>query len=269
MQTGDLQELLVEMPPHVNEEREGGDPRPLIPSTLYLLLGLPDRCHRHRSDWVRVAINGRFVQMPELEQTILAGFRQTVPRDRFPLCLVHLQVPPAQIDWNRHPAKAEIYLHHLADWRERVASAINQALRLSPINLTNTLYSQRVGTLLKTAEAEAGYGARSIQEPGAEGQGNRGAGEAGEQEDKGTPNSSLIPHPSSLIPSPLKAIAQIHNTYILAEHPAGIWLIEQHIAHERVLYEQLCDRWQLVPLEPPVILHQLSVARWSSCNAWN
>ncbi|NJN90672.1 MAG: DNA mismatch repair protein MutL, partial [Leptolyngbyaceae cyanobacterium SL_5_14] len=66
-----------------------------------------------------------------------------------------------------------------------------------------------------------------------------------------------IPNPQSH-PHPLKAIAQVHQMYILAEHPSGMWLIEQHIAHERVLYEQLCDRWQLVPLEPPVILNQLS-----------
>jgi DNA mismatch repair protein MutL len=40
-----------------------------------------------------------------------------------------------------------------------------------------------------------------------------------------------------------------------------MWLVEQHIAHERVLYEQLCDRWQLVPLEPPVILSHLTPAQ--------
>ncbi|NEP07733.1 MAG: DNA mismatch repair protein MutL, partial [Okeania sp. SIO4D6] len=56
----------------------------------------------------------------------------------------------------------------------------------------------------------------------------------------------------------LKAIAQLHNTYIVAEHPNGIWLIEQHIAHERVLYEKLCDAWEIIYLEPPIILHNLS-----------
>jgi DNA mismatch repair protein MutL len=264
VQTGDLQELTLTVPNLEHEDIERIDvftPSPLHSSTLYLLLGLPDRCHRHRPDWVRVAFNGRIVQMPELEQTILAGFRQTVPRDRFPLCFVHLQVPPEQIDWNRHPAKSEIYLHHLADWREQIASAIVQALRLSPINLADTLYSQRTGTLLKTAEAESGYGSRRIQ-------GVEGVEGAGEAEDESVQNSALSPpqsgsklQPSSLNPTPLKAIAQVHNTYILAEYPGGIWLIEQHIAHERVLYEQLCDRWQLVPLEPAVILPQLTVAQ--------
>ena len=298
VQVGDLQELKVEAERiKAKGERIKGNENALYPSSLnpypslYLLLGLPDRCHRHRPDWVRVAINGRFVAVPALEQTILAGFRQTLPRDRFPICIVHLQVPPNQIDWNRHPAKTEIYLHHLDDWREQVASAIDQALRLSPMNLASTLYSQRVGTLLKTAEAESGYGVRRIQEAEgkkqeAEKAGGRGqeaeagkvgaAGEDWEQEgtENLTQNSKLSseaaqsatqnsPHPLPLTPhaSPLKALAQVHNTYILAEHPAGVWLVEQHIAHERVLYEQLCDRWQLVPLETAVMLHQLTVAQ--------
>lgn len=147
VQIGDLQEMTIEVP--IPESGET--------SSLYVLAGLPDRCHRHRPDWVRVAINGRFVEVPELEQTILGAFRKTLPRDRHPVCLLHLQVPPAQIDWNRHPAKAEIYLHHLSHWQTHIVGAIDRVLRLKPESLSESLYSERVGKLLKTAESEGGY----------------------------------------------------------------------------------------------------------------
>ena len=223
VQIGDLQETTIEVP--IPESGET--------SSLYVLAGLPDRCHRHRPDWVRVAINGRFVEVPELEQTILGAFRKTLPRDRHPVCLLHLQVPPAQIDWNRHPAKAEIYLHHLSHWQTHIVGAIDRVLRLKPESLSESLYSERVGKLLKAAESEGGYHVdREIQ-----------------LSSDAAPLSSV------------RAIAQVHNRYILAEHPAGLWLVEQHIAHERVLYEQVCDRWQLIPLEPAIILNRLSTAQ--------
>ncbi|PSB19920.1 DNA mismatch repair endonuclease MutL [Phormidesmis priestleyi ULC007] len=228
VQIGDLQETTLEVP--TPEETDSS-------SSVYVLLGLPDRCHRHRPDWVRVAINGRFVDIPELEQTILGAFRKTLPRERHPVCVVHLQVPPAHIDWNRHPAKAEIYLHHLSHWQLHVTQAIEQTLRLKPESLSENLYSERVGNLLKTAESEGGYTVNREIQP--------------VQPEASTPASLSL----------VRAIAQVHNRYILAEHPAGMWLVEQHIAHERVLYEQVCDRWQLAPLEPAIILNHLSTAQ--------
>ncbi len=100
---------------------------------------------------------------------------------------------------------------------------------------------ERVGKLLKASEQKSGYNvSRTIQSN------PNGEGEAA----KNSQDLGLIA---------LKAIAQVHNTYILAEHPGGVWLIEQHIAHERVLYEQLCYNWQLIPLEAPVILNHLSL----------
>lgn len=199
-----------------------------------LTIGLPDRCHRHRPDWIYVAVNGRCVDLPEVEQTILASFRRTLPRDRFPVCFVHLRVPPDQIDWNRQPAKSEIYLTPLDQWREQVATAIDRALRLSSAQLPESLYTSRIGQVMKAAETEAGY-----------------------HLDRTIPPSQV--EASELIA--IRAIAQIHQMYILAEHPTGVWLIEQHIAHERVLYEQLCDRWQVVDLAEPLTLANLLPAQ--------
>ncbi|PPS45271.1 DNA mismatch repair endonuclease MutL [Chroococcidiopsis sp. TS-821] len=233
VRVGDLQELTVEVP---NPDTSPTATR----AFLNLVLGLPDRCHRHRPDWVRVAVNGRRVKLPELEQTIITATARTLPRDRYPICFLHLQVAPNHVNWNRHPAKAEIYLHHLEYWQEKVTQAIEQALRIHPETIPESLHNSRVSKLIKAAEATSGYHYnRQIQ------------------------NTKVESHNSCPPTYILKAVAQVNNTYIVAEHPGGLWLVEQHIAHERVLYEQLVDNWQLVALEPSVILNALSPAQRS------
>ncbi len=203
-------------------------------SKIQLTLGLPDRCHRHRLDWVKVAVNGRIVRAPELEQTIVSGLARTLPRDRYPVCFLHLQIPPHYIDWNRHPAKVEIYLQQIEYWQSQVLRAIDSALNLAAeaIDDEDTTITSRIGKLLAVAEQQGAYHLpqRSISTNDGDGLG-------------------LLE---------LRAIGQVHNTYIVAEHSDGLWLVEQHIAHERVLYEQITAAWQLLPLEPPIILDRLS-----------
>ncbi|GET43537.1 DNA mismatch repair endonuclease MutL [Microseira wollei] len=230
---GDLQHLKVELSlplPITNHQSPITNPQ-----HIEIVLGLPDRCHRRRPDWVRVATNGRMVKAPELEQTILASFQRTLPRDRFPVCFLHLQISPDQIDWNRHPAKAEIYLHQLSYWQEEITKAVQVALRINSETLSETAHQGRIGQLIKVSEASSGYNvSREIQ-----------------------PNTTR----NEIAPLKLRAVGQVNNTYIVAEHNNGVLLIEQHIAHERVLYEELCDRWQLVGLEPAIVLQNLSPAQ--------
>jgi DNA mismatch repair protein MutL len=153
----DFQQLKVDLSPPSSEGLWAN-------SSLVLVLGLPDRCHRHRPDWVRVAVNGRMVKLPELEQTILSATSRTLPRDRYPICFLHLLISPNQINWNRHPAKAEIYLHAMSYWQEQIARAIEQALRISPANLPESFHLERVGKLIKAAEVSCIYDvSRSIQ----------------------------------------------------------------------------------------------------------
>ena len=205
---------------------------------IELVLGLPDRCHRGKPDWVKIGVNGRIVRSVELEQTLLTELSRTCPRDRYPIVFVHLQVSADQIDWNRHPTKAEVYLRHLNFWQEQIQTGINQILALNSDNSISQ--SNRVQQFLNVSEAKGKYQlSDSIQPPT----------EAIEhQQNKNTPSNVME----------LIAIAQVHQTYIVAEHPGGLWLVEQHIAHERVLYEQLCDNWKPVVLEPSIILQQLS-----------
>ncbi|MEH2082056.1 MAG: DNA mismatch repair endonuclease MutL [Nostoc sp.] len=246
---GDLQEIKLEISNPLNSEDRTQNSEFSTPNSpfstqhcaLNLVVGLPDRCHRHRPDWVRVAINGRMVKTPELEQTILSAFHRTLPRDRYPICFLHLAISPNQINWNRNPAKTEIYLNEIIYWQEQITQAINQALSISSNNLKEAVHITRVSKLLKAAEARGGYNFNP------------------QNSNENHKNSN----PSLSTPNSLKAVAQVSNTYIVAEHSGGMWLVEQHIAHERVLYEQLCDDWQLLPVEPPIILYQLSLAQVS------
>jgi DNA mismatch repair protein MutL len=237
------QDILLQILPTV----ESGDLRSLQHPNLELVVGLPDRCHRQRPDWVRLAVNGRCVEagdrgrsagsslLGDLEQSMLLPFQQTLPRHRYPVCFVHLRVPPEQIDWNRHPAKTEIYLQALETWQAQITQAIQQALGWAQTNISSP---EPVQQLIKAAESKGFYTLnRTVQAPA------------------NSPES--IPE-SQIGLSPLRAIAQIHRTYILAEHPEGMWLVEQHIAHERVLYEQLLTHWHLVELDLPIVLSGLT-----------
>ncbi len=178
---------------------------------LTIVAGLPQRYHRPRPDWLKIIANGRVIKYPDLEQTVLTSFQRTIPRQRFPLCIVHLRLPPQQIDWNRHPDKSAVYLAQVPQIQSKIQQAIDDLLHTSQPQ-------SNFQALFKLAETTASYQAK---------------------------------------PS-LRAIAQVMQTYILAESDDAIYLIEQHIAHERVLYEQLEQQWQIVPLPEPILLPNLT-----------
>lgn len=212
---------------------EKTDFREVKTDRLHLVVGLPDRISRRQSDWMRVAINGRFVDCPELLSTVTHHLRRMLPRDRYPIAIAHLTLPPDNIDWNRHPAKQTLYLQHLDSWQTLLGHGIEEVLYLD-LNQSST----RATSFIKAAEQRSGYSTSRSINP-----------------DSTQPNTAQSP---KKLPHGLIAIAQVRNTYILAEHGGGMYLIEQHIAHERVLYEQICLRWQLVPVKETVMLRGLS-----------
>ena len=207
-------DLLVQLLPRLERSQLGT----YCQNDLELTFGLPDRYHRHRPDWIRVAVNGRFVQLPSLQQAIQTAFRRTLPRDRHPLCLAHLRVPPDAVDWNRHPAKQELYLHNLDHYRTLLSDAIRTALAESPPSAyERSRQFLKRPTVVQDAPAPYGPSLRS-----------------------------------------LAILGQLQNTYILVETEVGLWLVEQHVAHERVRYEQLQHQWELVELAEPLLLEALS-----------
>ncbi|PZO42717.1 MAG: DNA mismatch repair endonuclease MutL [Pseudanabaena frigida] len=194
---------------------------------IAITLGLPNRLSRHRPDWVKIILNGRSVNFPELEQTILSSLERTLSRNRFPVCIVHLNLPYDRIDWNRHPAKAEAYIQNLGEIQTLLKDCITESLKVTESSATNN-YGSAAKDLLRTAERKTSYLIPA------------------KRENFNQPHSNL------------KAIAQVLDTYILAEHAGGLWLVEQHVAHERILFEQIETQWKIAIVEQPILLKQLS-----------
>jgi DNA mismatch repair protein MutL len=212
--------------PSPSERGAGRYPEPVEGGEgFFITLGLPDRLSRRRPDWVKIILNGRVINFPELEQTILSSLDRTLPRNRFPVCVVNL--PYDRIDWNRHPAKAEAYIQNLGDIQTQLRDCITEALKV-PDSSSQSSYDSATKDLLRTSERKTSYLIPA------------------KRENFNQPNSSL------------KAIAQVLDTYILAEHAGGLWLVEQHVAHERVLFEQIETHWRIVSIEQPILLKQLS-----------
>ncbi|WP_298616353.1 DNA mismatch repair endonuclease MutL [uncultured Thermosynechococcus sp.] len=215
------------------------DLRQISDAQIELVLAPPDRHHRPRPDWLGVAVNGRWVELhsdPSWQEVILEAFGRGLPRQRFPLCIAHLRLPPAAIDWSAEPQKRRIYLREPEQWQSLLVERIGQLLARPATPLSYAGSYQ----VLRAAEPAARYRTLLSQKPN-------------------------LSQPS--LP-PLKVIGQLHNTYIIVEQPEEIWLIEQHIAHERVLYEQIEADWQVVELDKPVLLESLTDAQGQRLQEW-
>jgi len=192
---------------------------------ISITLGLPDRLSRRRLDWVKIVLNGRMIDFPELEQSILTSLERILPRNRFPVCIVTLNLRCDRIDWNRHPAKAEAYIQELVEIQTMIKEGITAALKIPEPSAG--VYTRATNDLLRAAERKTSYLIPAKRE------------------------NFNQPHAS------LRAIAQVLDTYILAEHAGGLWLVEQHVAHERVLFEKIEMQWQIVAIEQPILLKNI------------
>jgi DNA mismatch repair protein MutL len=176
-------------------------------------------------------VNRRVVQDRILGATVKAAYQGLLPRGRHPVVVVSLTLPPEQVDVNVHPAKAEVRFRDPG----KVYALLLGALRQGLGSLTGETPHYRV-TWQPGSLALA-------QDPG-----------AAQPAPATSPAWSAPLAPAPVTPSPhidvqpqspgfrfqdLHLIGQLQNTYILAQSPEGLVLIDQHAAHERVLYETL------------------------------
>ncbi len=179
-------------------------------------------------------VNGRWIQDPSLSTALIRAYQTYVMVGRYPIASLYIEMPPEDVDVNVHPAKAEVRFKNPDLLFTLVQRAVKRALlAYSPLPQLNPSgwLPQDSNNPIGTSWASPSM-AWEKNTPGAE-----------PMDAKVTMSANgLQAEPSTITIPLLRLIGQIGNTYIVAEGPDGLYLVDQHAAHERVLFERLTSK---------------------------
>jgi DNA mismatch repair protein MutL len=174
------------------------------------------RASREEITWV---VNGRPVRDAALTQTLLDAYRPMLARDQHPVAVVWIDLPPQEVDVNVHPAKAWVRFRAPRLVQELLFVAVQEALRSAEV-------VQRQGGIAltgaattggETLTAPAGDAATALSQPGLF------------QEATASWNAERFG----------AVVGQLQETFIVAATEEEVFFVDQHVAHERVLFERL------------------------------
>jgi DNA mismatch repair protein MutL len=196
----------------------------------------PPSLHRANRSYITLFVNGRWVQDTRLTYAVIQAYHTLLPSGRYPLAVVMVHMPPEEVDVNVHPAKAEV---RFSDG-DAAFRAVQRAVRRTLMERSPVPMAVRPVTSWPTVPS--GVPRREERLERLAGLRHQPAGEQLRFENR--PADTTMPGESVLVSSadrlpPLRVIGQVGATYIIAEGPQGLYLIDQHAAHERVLFEQL------------------------------
>jgi DNA mismatch repair protein MutL len=187
------------------------------------LAGLPTWT-RAQGNMQYLFVNGRSVRDRQLVGAVRGAYADVMAANRFPAIVLFVTCPPDRVDVNVHPAKAEVRFRDPALVRSVIISAIRAALA-DRRQATDTTLAQSMASNFRPMSSSSGYaGFTDVQRAFA----------------MDMPIAASVSEDPPAADYPLgQARGQLHDTYILSQTRDGIVLIDQHAAHERLVYERL------------------------------
>ena len=249
---------------------------------LWGYIGGPGVSRSTREDQ-NVFVNRRPVENRGLNYALMEGYHTSLMKGRYPVCCLFLEMDPAAVDVNIHPAKREVKFHRESEVRRLVAQAVRETLlgfHSAPAGATAALPQPPPPRLPATPAPAAP--ARSVTEPALPnfpaalspaaaapatapaqpslkmGFGAPAAAAAVPQAGNQTSPTSQTPPavarapgaPVPLLQVPLRLVGVVGKLYVLLESDRGLVLLDQHAAHERILFEQMLNRLEQKELAP-------------------
>ncbi len=207
----------------------------------------PPEVHLNTGRYVALIVNRRWVRSPLLYPLIWRSYHGLLPQGRFPLAALWMEIPPELVDVNIHPAKQEVRFSH-EDWvLEGIRKALGRALKnlTPPEDWSRTAFlppfrepvAEELPFLREPQAALASAAAFPSSRPGRE------SWEEAAGASPAAPNFSQPPVYGESGPfSGLFLLGQVYRSYLLAIGESGLLVVDQHAAHERVLFEKFLQR---------------------------
>jgi len=217
----------------------GRDPSPEVLLDGYLSAPHFSRASRR---WITAVVNGRVVQSPLLAGALERAYGGMLARRRHPVAVISLQVPPDRLDVNVHPAKSEIRFHRPEIFNELVFRAARTALHGLPGRESAPAWIREQQGEWQRQQLQLlypdGRGSDRDDSPFMPGsplaEANFAAGP--EPVPASSPAAEIYPDAAS---GGCRLIGQFLHSYLVAQRGEELLMIDQHAAHERVLYHAL------------------------------
>jgi DNA mismatch repair protein MutL len=190
----------------------------------------PPSLARSNRNYLSFFVNRRWVRSPLLSRATEEAYRGLLMDDQHPMAVINISLPVQELDVNVHPAKAQIKFCHEQAVFSNVQKAIEGALARTPI-----ASPKAVPFSLSPGQWES---PRMIMD--------------------NEPAFAVAQLPTLELPV-LRVLGQLANTYIIAEGPNGLYLIDQHAAHERILYDRVLAQWSQKEVEVQGLLQPITI----------
>jgi DNA mismatch repair protein MutL len=210
----------------------------------------PPELARNRGDRLYVYVNGRNIRDRIATKAILEGYGRRLMKGQYPQVVIFVDIDPLEVDVNVHPTKQEIRFRDASRVFQAIVSAVGKTLDRLPQPFLRQGLTERAVPFGRSSST-------AVSEPPWEYSPGRAPTDP--------PSRAVTPGPpldSAMVPAGPKIIGQLAHTYILCETANGLVIVDQHAAHERIVYEHLKKSLAAERIEMQTLLipHELELS---------
>jgi DNA mismatch repair protein MutL len=231
---------------------------------MWGLVGLPSIA-RGTNKHQYVFVNGRCVRDRTIQHALAEAYRGLIDPSRYPTAVLMLELSPAGVDVNVHPAKAEVRFRDGSLVHSVVLRSVREALRAADLTPSITPAFRPAAPPAMADPSLPGPGLPA-EAPGAslsrfvdffkrpQGAGTQPISYEAVKEAVQPPPAPPSPEPARFEVKPVDRVLQVHNSYLVTQDEQGVVIIDQHALHERVMFEYLLNRVSAGQLESQQLL---------------